>query len=117
MPAYCTALGKVLTAFSSHHLEERVRGAELKARTPHTIVSPAKMLAELVRIRDQGTGYDREECALGVECVAAPVRAADGACVGAISITVPAHRLHLMQLAPVVRGAAAEASRALAAVG
>jgi DNA-binding IclR family transcriptional regulator len=115
MPAHCTALGKVLTAFSCHGTAEPTIPTELRVRTPGTIVSAAKMRAELARIRELGVGFDHEECEIGVECVAAPVTAADGSCVAALSIAGPAHHLNLTQLAPAVRHAAVHVSRALVA--
>lgn len=113
-PAYCTGLGKVLLAFSDPH-PDRAQPEYLPAMTRHTIVSSRTMEAELVRVRDEGIAYDREEFRLGVECIAAPLQAAGGICAGAISITVPSHKLQLRQYVPALRGAAADVSRALPA--
>jgi DNA-binding IclR family transcriptional regulator len=114
LPAYCTGLGKAILAFSKRQPESVLPG-RMPARTRHTIVSPTSMSGELNRIQDEGIAYDREEYSLGVECIAAPLRRRDGACVGAISLTVHAHKLHLRRLAPALRTAAATVSRTLAA--
>ena len=49
-----------------------------------------------------------------MRCVAAPVLAADGTCVAAVSITAPADRLVFAQQAPAVRFAAQQASQTVA---
>lgn len=81
--------------------------------TPHTIVSPRAMQAELTRVQDEGVAYDREEYRLGVECIAAPLLPTNNLCKGAISITARSHKLRLRRLAPTIRGAAADILRAL----
>jgi DNA-binding IclR family transcriptional regulator len=50
---------------------------------------------------------------LGVECIAAPLLPTNNLCKGAISITARSHKLRLRQLAPTIRGAAADILRAL----
>ncbi|HTU31936.1 MAG TPA: IclR family transcriptional regulator [Solirubrobacteraceae bacterium] len=74
MPLHCTALGKALLAFSSdggrRYLDSR---PALPARTPHTITDLAALRAELHSVRARQLAFDREEAALGLRCVAAPV--------------------------------------------
>lgn len=115
MPTYCTAVGKVLLAFGPPGLVDRVVSKGLTARTPATITTPGRLQAELTQVRADGLGYDREECDVGMVCVAAPLFGPDHACVAAMSITGPAHHLRLDRLAPAVRIAALGASRALRA--
>jgi DNA-binding IclR family transcriptional regulator len=112
LPAYCTGLGKAILAFSDSP-SGRTRPGKMAAMTPHTIISSRTMAAELARVQDEGVAYDREEYRLGVECVAAPLRLANTLCTGAISITAPSHKLRLRQLAPALRGAAADILREL----
>ena len=100
MPALCTALGKVLTAFSAPEVGEQVIESGLAARTPNTVTSPSALRRELARVRGEGIGFDREETVTGVRCVAAPVLATDGTCVAAVSITAPADRLVFAQHRP-----------------
>jgi DNA-binding IclR family transcriptional regulator len=116
MPALCTGLGKVLTAFSNQHVREQIIGAGVEARTSHTLTKPWKIRRELARVRDEGVGYDREEADLGLWCVAAPVTGSDGSCVAAMSLTGPTDRLNLNRARPLVRRAARETSHALTAV-
>lgn len=110
LPAHCTGLGKVILAFAHR---DRAHPEQLEARTRHTIVSPRTLTGELHRIQDEGIAYDRQEFALGLECIAAPLHRPDGACPAAISISVAAHRTHLRTFAPDLREAAVTVSRAL----
>ena len=114
MPALCTALGKILTAFSAPEVGEQVIESGLAARTPNTVTSPSVQRRELARVRGEGIGFDREETVTGVRCIAAPVLAADGTCVAAVSITAPADRLVFAQVAPAIRYAAQQVSHAVA---
>ena len=114
VPALSTALGKVLAAFAVEDDREQIIDRGLEARTPNTLTRPSRIRQELAEVRMRRVGYDREECALGVGCVAAPVTAVDGSCVGAMSITGPSTPADLLGLTPAVRAAARSVSRALA---
>lgn len=85
MPAHCTALGKSLLAFSGPDQVD-LRPEHLTARTPFTIVAPARLERELIRIADRGIAIDLEEAVRGVACVAAPIRGA-GRAIAAVSIS------------------------------
>lgn len=114
MPAHCTGLGKVLVAHSGTDSRAALLDRPLTPRTSATIVSPRAMERELTRIAADGIGLDREETAVGMSCVAAPVVAADGRCVAAVSVAGPSPRMRIHQLARAVRTTAAGVSRALA---
>lgn len=113
MPALCTALGKVLTAFHSEVPWSDV--GVPSARTAHTLTDRGAIRQVLARARREGVAYDREEADPGVHCIAAPVSARDGTCVAALSVTGPAGRLDFCRLAPAVSSAAHQVSRVLAA--
>lgn len=90
LEAYCTGIGKVLLA----HLPEREREAYLATGpfpplTPNTITSPDALRAELASVGVQGFARDREEIALGLECLAVPLRAPEGGVAAAISVSAP----------------------------
>jgi DNA-binding IclR family transcriptional regulator len=89
MPLHCTALGKVLLAFSAD------RGAALLAdlgpliaRTPSTITDPERLIAELAEARASGVAYDDGESSPGLHCVAAPVLARNGTVRAALSVSM-----------------------------
>jgi IclR family transcriptional regulator, KDG regulon repressor len=93
MPLYCTAIGKVLLAYSS--LPERkaaLEGLRLVALTPKTITTRAALEAELKRVRAQGFGRDAGEREEGIFCLGAPIFDRDGAIVAALSVSWPHFR-------------------------
>ncbi len=70
LPAHCSGVGKVLLA----HQE----------------------WSKVTRFR-RGYAYDHEEVALGLCCVAAPIRDIDGKVIAALSLSVPAYRFYPQQ--------------------
>ncbi|MFF9145769.1 IclR family transcriptional regulator [Streptomyces sp. NPDC014861] len=104
-PAYCTASGKAILAFSDAPVVEQVIRNGLRPRTPRTITRPDPFRAELALVRERGVAFDQEEGFRGVFCVAAPLRGA-GRAVAAISVC--GHGVHrdLERIAPAVRGCA-----------
>jgi IclR family pca regulon transcriptional regulator len=74
LPAYCTALGKLLLAHLPA-LEQQHRLAELSLvkRAPNTITSPGRFQEELDNVLDLGFAVNDEECEPGVVAIAAPV--------------------------------------------
>jgi DNA-binding IclR family transcriptional regulator len=115
LPAYCTAVGKVLLAYD-HDAAEQAVAAGLPGRTEYTLSDPALFRAELGRIRQDGIAYDRQEAVLGLSCVAVPVMGAGGRPVAALSVAGAHHRFTPERFAPALRRAAYDASRALAAL-
>lgn len=91
---HCTALGKVLLAFSKDaRLESLADEPGLPAQTPRTITSASRLAIELELVRSEGYAVDDEELEVGLKCVAAPVRDHTGNVIAAISASGPAHRL------------------------
>jgi DNA-binding IclR family transcriptional regulator len=73
-PAYCTALGKALLAYQPAAIADAyLASTELKALTPKTITSAARLREELRRIRREGIAMDDEEFSQGIRCLSAPV--------------------------------------------
>jgi len=90
-PLWATANGKALLAAMPDEEVAVVLPARLEPFTPHTITSRRELRQELVRVREEGVAYDREEHTLGICAVGAVVRDPYGA-VAAISVPVPAQR-------------------------
>lgn len=103
LPAYCTGVGKALLAYNPESAM-RVMAQPLVPRTPYTITSHQVLAEELVRIRQTGIAYDREENSLGITCVAAPILLDDRA-IGAVSVTC-APATDVERYVPAVRAAA-----------
>ncbi|MGY1820999.1 IclR family transcriptional regulator [Geodermatophilus sp. SYSU D00079] len=106
MPAACVGLGKAVLAYRDPDTVRRVVSAGLERRTPYSIAEPGRFLHELGRVRTTGIAFDREEAALGLTCVAAPILV-DGRAVAAISVSGSTTRFNPSVNAAHVRRAAA----------
>jgi DNA-binding IclR family transcriptional regulator len=113
IPAYCSALGRAILAYSDHETVTSVLDAGLPARTPRTLTSSVAVLRELTTVPDRGFAIDREEGNIGVNCVAAPIFGPLGEVRAALSVTGPSKLVRADRIGPAVRLAAAAASRAL----
>ncbi|ADK80050.1 DNA-binding transcriptional regulator KdgR [Sediminispirochaeta smaragdinae] len=92
-PLHCTALGKVLMAYSDEDtLREVLRGLSYREYTPKTINNEADYLKELEKVRNQGYGEDLCEHEENICCLAAPIRDRFGNVVAGMSITWPEFR-------------------------
>jgi DNA-binding IclR family transcriptional regulator len=88
LEAYCSAIGKVLLAAQTRaELEEYLAGGPFVALTPHTIVEPALIAAEIEQVRAEAIAYDRHEIREDLFCVGVPVKVADGEVIGAVSLS------------------------------
>ena len=90
-PLYCTALGKVLLAYSQPSEADRILKKKLKPYTEKTIIDSLELKKELKHIKKSGYALDREEVTRGIMCVAAPVFGLGGKLVCAISVAFPSY--------------------------
>lgn len=87
-PLYCTALGKIFLAFCGAPIP-----AQMRAYTPNTTTDPEEYRRKIEGIAVRGFAIDDEELYIGVRCVAAPLRAADGTVVASLGLSGPATRI------------------------
>ena len=73
IPAYCSALGRAILAYSQPAVIDAALAGPLPARTPRTLTSPVAVVRELTAVPERGWAVDREEGNIGVSCVAAPI--------------------------------------------
>lgn len=114
-PLHCTSSGKVLLA----HLPGEHRAALLAASgmprlTARTVTDPARLDAELARVRADGHAVTVEEYEVGLNAVAAPVLDRAGEVIAAVSVSGPAYRLTETRLAGMIdslKAGAAQISR------
>jgi DNA-binding IclR family transcriptional regulator len=90
-PLHCTAMGKILLAFSEPTLESQILSGKLDSFTEYTITDPAILDDELEKIRKNGYAIDREEITRGIMCVAAPVINHKKEVMASISATFPSY--------------------------
>ncbi|MFC1431738.1 IclR family transcriptional regulator [Streptacidiphilus sp. N1-3] len=112
IPAYCSALGRAILAYSDTGTIDAVLDGPLAARTPRTLTSKVAIVRELTAIPPRGWAIDREEGNIGVSCVAAPIFGPLGEIAAALSVTGPSQLVRADRIGPAVRLAAAAASRA-----
>ncbi|MDO5979934.1 IclR family transcriptional regulator [Flavivirga spongiicola] len=91
--AYCSALGKVLLAFSSKkQISDYLKNVKLDAYTSNTITRPEALLIELEQIRKKEYALDMEELEVGLICIAIPVFNKNKDVVAGISVSGPSSR-------------------------
>jgi DNA-binding IclR family transcriptional regulator len=115
-PLHATAAGKIFLAYMPEDQLLRVLEGPLERFTENTIIDPASLKYHSGKIRDEGYGYTVEELETGLNAVGAPIRDADGAVVGAVSVSGPTFRLRpdaLPDIGKLSRRTAAEISRCL----
>lgn len=90
LPAYCTAMGKVLLAgLPESERREIVAEIKFERKGPNTITSKKALLVELDHVSDEGIAADDEELASGLVAIAVLVR--DEARKVAAAIDLAAH--------------------------
>lgn len=93
LPAYMSAIGKaLLSSLDEAEVRQRLAEVELVKMTDHTITDRDALIEELAEARRRGYSTDDEEFAVGLRCVAMPVRDIEGRPVGALSVSIPTPR-------------------------
>ncbi|MFF4230060.1 IclR family transcriptional regulator [Streptomyces sp. NPDC001820] len=92
-PLHATSSGKILLAHAPATARDQVLGGELERFTERTVTSPTELGTQLTLAAEQGYAVAVEELEIGLNAVAAPVYAHDGAVIGALSASGPAYRL------------------------
>jgi len=98
LPAYCSALGRVLlAALPEREAERRLRAMARGALTPKTAYQLDELLPLLARCRREGWAASNEELEIGVRSLAVPACTRSGQPAGALSISVRAERLSMAE--------------------
>jgi IclR family pca regulon transcriptional regulator len=117
LPAYATAMGRVLLAgLSDEEVARHLAATELAPLTHRTTTDPARLRAIVGAVREQGFSLVDEELELGLRSLSVPLRAADGATLAALNLCaasarVSAEEMHARFL-PAMLSTAATISRA-----
>lgn len=94
LPAYTTAMGRVLLAgLDDAAVEDYLAGAALDVLTEHTLTDPAEILATVRAVRDQGWALVDEELELGLRSLSVPLRLGDGRTLGALNLCAATSRV------------------------
>ncbi|MBX3606762.1 MAG: helix-turn-helix domain-containing protein [Piscinibacter sp.] len=93
VPAYCTANGRVLlAALPDEDLEAWLADRRFAPLTPNTLTDPARLRAEIARVRRQGYAVVDQELELGLRTLSVPLQGSDGTVLAAINVSVQAAR-------------------------
>jgi len=114
LPLHPTGVGKVLLAHAPEDVQRKILSGPLERCTPYTIVDPARLEKQLVRVRQEGYAYTVEEMSLGGCSVAVPIYA-EGRVIAALGIVVPDLRRTRGRLVAALQVAAQGINRSLAA--
>jgi IclR family pca regulon transcriptional regulator len=99
LPAYCTAMGKLLLAYlPEKELHELVADMKLAKHGPHTITSKKKLLAELDLVREENFAVNDQELAADLNAIAAPLRDESGQVIAAVSLVAHGSTVSLAEM-------------------
>jgi IclR family transcriptional regulator, acetate operon repressor len=112
MPAYCTAIGKLLLAHApAGRTDAYLALSPLERLTPNTICDPDAFRGQLAEIRERGYALNNQEDIEGLLGIAAPVHDASGTVIAGLSLHGPTVRMpehRAKALVPELMEAAAE---------
>lgn len=121
VPAYCTAIGKLMLAFLSANARARlIANMTLTRFTENTITDPARLEEECQAIRRDDCALNDQEYHLGLIGLAVPIRDGEERVVAGLAMHSPLPRLDIEGLRahlPVLREAAARLGPAMADTG
>ncbi len=93
LPAYCTALGRVLLAgLDEAELRQRLLDSGIQRHTDHTVTDIEELVARIGQVRKQGWSLVNQELEEGLISVAAPIVNRSSKVVAAINISGQVNR-------------------------
>lgn len=99
LPAYCTALGRVLLAgMPPEQAAQLLSKFELVAHTRFTVTSLQRIEENLAEVRAEGFAVNDQELEVGLRAIAVPVRNVVGATVAAMNVSAQASRVTRREL-------------------
>jgi IclR family pca regulon transcriptional regulator len=92
-PAYATSMGRVLlAALDDDELDAYLARADVRPLTARALDTPAKLRAELGRVRAQGWALVDQELEEGLRSIAVPIRGRNGRVIAAVNVSAHASR-------------------------
>ncbi|MDO9085245.1 MAG: IclR family transcriptional regulator [Anaerolineaceae bacterium] len=114
LPAFCTASGKVVIAYSPEDVVQLIFEEGFRKYTSSTISTRETMLHILDLVRQRGFAYSEQEYEEGINAVAAPILDKKNRPLAAIAVAGPTYRLpveRMMEIGPTVAAVAKEISK------
>lgn len=117
VPAYCTAIGKLLLAYRTpEQLDVYLNSVRLTPLNENTITDPGTLRRALAAIRKQRYSINNQEDSIGLLAIAVPIFGANGSVVAGLALHGPEARLteqRAKSLVTRMRAAASELGEAL----
>ena len=116
LPAFCTASGKVLMAYSDEVTIQKIFDRGFPEYTSFTIRSSETLIHIFRLVRERGFAYSEQEYEEGINAVAAPILNRNKHPLAAIAVAGPAYRLtvdRMLEIGPDVAETAREITRDL----
>lgn len=110
-PLHATSSGKVLLAYQSRSVQDRLLESGLVRFTAVTVTDSRVLLRQLGQVHSDGYAITAEEYETGLNAVAAPVFGTTGVAIAAVSLSGPAYRLPVADLATAAQTVMAAAAR------
>lgn len=110
-PLNATSSGKVLLAYLAKPLQDRMIEAGFNRFTPATVTDGRVLRRQLAQVHLDGYAITAEEYEVGLNAVAAPVFGARGLAIAAVSVSGPAYRLPVAEVARTAGAVIAAAAR------
>lgn len=110
-PLHATSSGKVLLAYLSRSKQDRLIDAGLRRFTAITVTDGRVLRRQLAQVHVDGYALTAEEYEIGLNAVAAPVFGTGQEAIAAVSVSGPAYRLPVAELAPTARAVIAASAR------
>ncbi len=99
LPAFCTAMGRVLlSSLSEAELRRRLTQTTLPAYTEHTVTDVEQLVGKVRAVQSDGYALIDQEFERGLRSVAVPVYGANGSVVASMNVSAPAQRVEVGQL-------------------
>ena len=116
LPAFCTASGKALMAYSDEVTIQKIFDRGFPEYTSFTIRSSETLIHIFRLVRERGFAYSEQEYEEGINAVAAPILNRNKHPLAAIAVAGPAYRLtvdRMLEIGPDVAETAREITRDL----
>lgn len=117
MPAYCTAMGRVLLAsLADADIRQFLHDREFRRLTPRTKVERDELFQEIMKARVDGCAISDEELEIGLRSIALPVANPRGQVMLAMSVSLQAARMTPAQMVEQLLPALEDGRRALSSM-
>jgi DNA-binding IclR family transcriptional regulator len=110
-PLHATSSGKVLLAYLSKPLQDRLIDVGLNRFTAATVTDGRLLRRQLAQVHVDGFAFTAGEYETGLNAVAAPVFGSTGTAIAALSLSGPAYRLPIAELSTTATAVMAAAVR------